>query len=281
MDPDTTTNENNSDTRSAEQERLHVQKFVQSLKTRWEKTYYNNKEDNRELSLATFPFSPAERQSLRHAQRQGLLEGTFAGLAALAFLRLGPKLLLTMLAKRKRFSLGSQNNFQSPFVDQKKSVPLTTTNNLSPQHRWMDAGFLLVDVGLSFGIAMTVSTQFAGAGDPTLEAIVSMPGLTELPEQNQQQHSPSVLIHQVCPLAIDLYQEMTTPSAEDNHHHKKNDHQDTNQSHRRQETPILAQKPPQTYHLDALQRFVRNCQRRQRVEQTTAWQGRTRNVVSN
>eukprot|EP00977_Amphora_coffeiformis_P011913 scaffold2917_cov191-Amphora_coffeaeformis.AAC.6 len=281
-------NTNNIDPVSrTEQERSYVDLFVQQFKSRWEDTY-NNKE-GKELSLETFPFTPAERQSLRHLQRQGLFEGGLAGLACFVVLRGAPFIQYLNdkwfqfhpenMVEKTKGTAGAQS-LTSPFVGQKKPI-LPTAIIKNPRYRWMDVATVLVDAVLVFGTARVVSMRFAPVGDPTLEAIVGMPGLTEVTSSGSENtHPPSAIIHRVCPLAVDLYQEMTTISKHDNLNTDNSSVDPTRRNqgehhHRRRDgTPVLARNPPQTYHLDVLQRFVRNCQRRQRVEQTTAWQDR-------
>ena len=254
------------------QEQLEVQSFVELLKERWEKTHYNR--EGKELSMATFPFTPEERQSLQRRQRQGWFEGALAGLAAFTILRKGPGIMMSALGFQET-SVGAQNS-SSPFA-----VPKIPTNSITknPRFIWVEAIMSIAEVAISFHIARTAAKRFAPPGDATLEAIVGMPALPEQP------HQPSVLVNQVCPMAIDLYQEMTTTERGDHNNTHISMDTPTNGNHgennhrRREETPVLARKPPKIYELDVLQRFVRNCQRRRRVEQTTAW--KERNVVSN
>jgi hypothetical protein len=151
----------------------------------------------------------------------------------------------------------------------------------------MHAGFLLIDTTLSIAVAMAVTTQYAPAGDPIVEAIVGMPGLTEesggtdattasptniasgtsTTSKTSTTKSPSsVVINEICPLVVDLYQKEMQKSRQ------TEDDEDVNNDDAAPILTPLANPQPQTYHVDALQRFVRNCQRRQRVEQTMAWQ---------
>lgn len=264
-------------------ERAVVKDFCDKLQALW--SQQTNERDFKRLSLATFPFTPTERQALQHATRQGLWEGTLAGLATFAALRGGPWLLTKFLHPSKNnmnmmTASIKKNRFQSPFESSKtvptstptsttsphtSSTSTTTATTTSKSNRWMEAGFLFIDSALSFGVAMAVSTQYAPAGDPVIEAIVTMPGLTEMPQQQQAKPAePSVVIQQVCPLAVDLYKTLQQ--------------QQQQQQNQQAGGNILSEKP-QTYYLDALQRFVRNCERRLRVEQTSAWQDRNQGNV--
>lgn len=243
------------------QERAVVQDFVDKLQVLWEQQ--TNERDAKNLSLATFPFTPTERRSLNHATRQGLLEGTLAGITTFAALRGGPRLLKRVIHSSKKTQTTARS-FQTPFSKAQTSKGYRELSSKPPSSstsssiRWMEAGWLVVDTALSFAVCMTVSTRYAPAGDPVIESLVSMPGLTAMPNRSnsQQPTQPSVVIHQVCPLAVDLYKTLE-----------------------KQQSGIFLSQKPQTYYLYSLQRFVANCDRRLRVEKTSAWQDRNQEGV--
>lgn len=112
-----------------------------------------------------------------------------------------------------------------------------------------------------------VATHYAGqTGDPVVEAIVSMPGLTETGNAQQEQ---SAIIHQVCPAVTAVWDEYTNTTTTTMDATNNNATASSSTA-----AAVLTTTRPQTYHLNALQRFVRNCAKRQRVEQTMAWQER-------
>eukprot|EP00977_Amphora_coffeiformis_P006214 scaffold1340_cov233-Amphora_coffeaeformis.AAC.5 len=216
-------------------ERAAVRDFMGQCLARWEMQHHP---DTETLTLATFPFTFAERQSLQRARLQGAWEGTLAGIATLLALRGAPWVMMRLMRSwnlrrnGKFYSSASSSSspsrgFRSPFTSlSARSTTINsglsttkTRNRQQSRNTWMDAGFLIVDASLSFAVAMAVATHYAPAGDPTLEAIVRMPALDQVmpsspPSRNSSSSSGqpppySVVIHQICPLTVDVYREMT------------------------------------------------------------------------
>ena len=199
----------------------------------------------------------AESSSWKHwCQQVGL--GVLAGTAAVAAIR-APKWRQLVTNIRK-----PHNSTHRSFPFSPDCGPTAKKNKKDGVHHSLDWLERIMDVLLFAAVTREVALLYdkhRGSGtavniNPAVEAFSRLPAVA--PDTSQTSSSSknknnnlvsSVIVHQVCPVAVDLYR-TSDPLLQDRSFH------------------------PHTPDLEALQRFVRNCERRGRVEQSKAWQER-------